>query len=246
MTLPLIQVLIVEDQPNIRDDLYSLVERCNGFTVAGACGTVMEARQFIAKSKPDLLLLDIQLPDGTGFDILKDFTNEFKTIFLTAYNQHAIQAIKYGALDYLLKPIDEIELFDALDKVTRFYPAKAEQLSVAHRFHNDAIAGRLVLRSQEYLQVVEIDQILYAKSDAGYTVFYLNDGRNILVSKILKDYEDLLMEPLFLRPHQSYLVNTNYIDRYRKDGTIVLKNGAEIPVATRRKELVMNFFNRLS
>lgn len=245
MTLSTIRVVIVEDQPNIRNDVRILVEHQNGFSVEGSCGTVKEARNLIRQLRPDLLLLDIHLPDGTGFDVLKESANECKVIFLTAYEKHAIQAIKYGALDYLLKPIDENEFAESLKKVFQYFPPKSEQVNIASSYHREGIRSRLVLRSQDYLQVIEIAQILYCHSNSGYTTFHLIDGKEIMVSKILKDYEDVLNEPSFLRPHQSYLINSNYIDRYTKEGFIHLKNGDQIPVSTRRKEAVMEFFNRL-
>jgi two-component system LytT family response regulator len=245
MTLSMIRVVIVEDQPGIRSDIQYLVEKQEGFSVAGSCGTVKEARTLIQQLKPDLLLLDIHLPDDTGFDVLKETANEYKAIFLTGFENHAIQAIKHGALDYLLKPVDETEFSQALHKVSRNFPARPEQVNVASSFHGEGIRNRLVLRSQDYLQIVEINQIVYCHSDSGYTTFYFDDKRKILVSKILKDYEDVLTEPMFLRPHQSYLVNTGYIDRYTRDGIIHLKNGEQVPVSTRRKEAVLHFFNRL-
>lgn len=245
MTLSLIRVVIVEDQPNIRNDIEYLVKQQQGFVVSATCGTVKEARQIITQIKPDLLLLDIHLPDGTGFDILQEPANEFKVIFLTAFEKHAIQAIKAGALDYILKPIDESEFKQALEKVSQYFPAKSEQVNVANKYHQDKIRDKLVLRSQDYLQVIEIKNIVYCHSNAGYTTFYLDDKRKIMVSKILKDYEDILTEPAFLRPHQSYLINTDFIDGYSKDGFIHLKNGEQIPVATRRKETISEYFNKL-
>jgi two-component system LytT family response regulator len=245
MPLSSIRVVVIEDQPEVRNDTKLLVEQQKGFIVVGSCGSVKEANQLISQLKPDLLLLDIHLPDGTGFDVLKEYPYEFKVIFLTAFEKHAIQAIKFGALDYLLKPINEEDLAVALNKSTIHFPTKEEQLRIARLYHQDGIHSKLVLRSQDYLQVVDIQQVVYCHSDSGYTTFYLSDKRKTVVSKILKDYEDILNEPAFLRPHQSYLVNINYIDRYRRDGFIQLKTGEDIPVSTRRKEAVIEFFNRL-
>jgi two-component system LytT family response regulator len=245
MALSQIKVVIIEDQPSVRRDVQLLVQRQVGFSVAGACGTVKEAKQLLWEVKPELLLLDVHLPDGTGFDILEETPDLFKVIFLTAFEKHALQAIKIGALDYLLKPVEESELTLALTKALHSFPSKAEQIAIASRYHHEGVRSRLVLRSQDFLQVVELSQIIYCSSDAGYTTFHLSDGRKILVSKILKDYEDVLTEPTFLRPHQSYLVNSNYIDKYSKEGFIYLKNGVQIPVATRRKDMILNFFNRL-
>jgi len=245
MTLTHIRTLIVDDQPNLRNELRFLIERQGDFSIIGECATVKEARRVAVTDKPDLIFLDVQLPDGTGFDVLENLPAEFKIIFLTAFEEHAIRAIKYGALDYLLKPINEIELVQTLNKATQYFPTKAVQLDVAQQYHKKRTHSRLVLRAQDYLQVVEIDQIIYCHSDSGYTSFFLTDGSKIVTSKIIKDYEDVLSEPGFLRTHQSYLVNFRYVSKYRKDGFLILKNGIEIPVATRKKEAIMEYFNRL-
>lgn len=245
MTLPLIRVVIVEDQPHERDDAALLVQRLEGFAVVGTSGTVAHAKALIPEVKPDVLILDIHLPDGTGFDVLRETPGSFKVIFLTGFEQHAIQAIKYGAFDYLVKPLVEAELTEALIRVSQYLPTQAAQISIARHYHKSGERNKLVLRSQDYLQVVEIDQIVYCHSDHGYTTFHLRDGRSVLVAKILKDYEEILAEPTFLRPHQSYCINSHYIDRYNKDGIILLKNGAEIPVSTRRRESVIAYFNSL-
>lgn len=245
MPLSTIRVVVIEDQPEVRNDTQLLVECQKGFTVVGTCGSVKEASQLIRKLKPDLLLLDVHLPDGTGFDVLNEYPNQFKVIFLTAFEKHAIKAIKFGALDYLLKPIDEEDLVLALNKAITHFPTNEEQLRISRSYHQEGIHSKLVLRSQDYLQVVDIAQIVFCQSDSGYTTFHLSNGKKVVASKILKDYEDILTEPEFIRPHQSYLVNSNYIDKYRRDGFIQLKTGEDIPVSTRRKEAVMDFFNRL-
>jgi two-component system, LytTR family, response regulator len=244
----MLRVLIIDDEPIIRKDLESLLKAHQDFIVVGACGSVAEARILIPATNPDLLLLDIQLTDGTGFDLLQSLDKiSFHTIFITAFNQFAIKAIKYGALDYLLKPIDEDELKEALDKV-RKNPKPAQQteesLEVA-RSHMNAreinVRSRIVLRSQYFLQVVAFDEIIYCQNDGGYTHFHLADKRKIVVSKSIKEYDELLPRQLFLRPHQSYLVNVNFIDRFHKEGYLILKGGEEIPVSTRKKEHVISF-----
>jgi two-component system, LytTR family, response regulator len=238
-----VRVVIVDDQPAIRKDAATLIQQQPGFIVAGACGSVQEALELIPSISPDLLLLDISLGDGTGFDVLQKLsTHSFKVIFLTAYQEHAIRAIRYGALDYLLKPIDQQELQQALAKVL---PAGFEQVSIAQQqFSQQAPPNRIVLRSQQYMQVVKLSEIVYCHSHEGYTTFYLNDERKVLTSKHIKEYQDILPASLFLRPHQSYLVNNRFIDKYHKDGYLILRNGVEIPVAMRRRETITEFFNR--
>jgi len=244
----MLRVLIVDDEPIIRKDLEALLKPYSDFIVVGTCGSVTEAKILINATQPDLLLLDIQLSDGTGFDLLQSLEKiSFHTIFITAFNEYAIKAIKYGALDYLLKPIDELELKDALEKVKAGRKEALEvreSLEVA-RAHmnsdNKAIRSRIVLRSQYFLQVVAFDEIIYCQNDGGYTHFHLVDKRKIVVSKSIKEYDELLPRQLFLRPHQSYLVNVSFIDRFHKEGYLILKGGQEIPVSTRKKEHVISF-----
>lgn len=244
----MLRVLIVDDEPIIRKDLEALLKPYSDFIVVGTCGSVTEAKILINATQPDLLLLDIQLSDGTGFDLLQSLEKiSFHTIFITAFNEYAIKAIKYGALDYLLKPIDELELKDALEKVKAGRKEALEvreslQVARAHmNSDNKAIRSRIVLRSQYFLQVVAFDEIIYCQNDGGYTHFHLVDKRKIVVSKSIKEYDELLPRQLFLRPHQSYLVNVSFIDRFHKEGYLILKGGQEIPVSTRKKEHVISF-----
>ncbi|WP_119079845.1 LytR/AlgR family response regulator transcription factor [Chitinophaga alhagiae] len=238
----MIRVVIIDDEPAIRKDLQTLMQQQTGFVVAGACGSIQEARVLIPATQPDLLLLDISLGDGTGFDLLQELAPACKVIFITAHQHFAIKAIKYGALDYLLKPVDEEELRQALARASRMQAAEPAQLAVAReQLKQGGLPHRIVLRSQQYLQIVAFEEIIYCQSDAGYTTFFLADGRKIVVSKSIKEYEELLPDTWFLRPHQSYLVNHRFIDRYHKDGYLVLRNNIEIPVSTRRKDFVMEY-----
>lgn len=244
MPLPtsLIRVVIIDDQPGIRAYIKSFLATRPDFVVVGDCGSVEEGNILLAGTSPDLVLLDINLGDGTGFDLLARFNFlPFKVIFLTAFSEFAIRAIKIGALDYLLKPIDETELATALQRLVDNMPTEAVQITVADQQYRES-NSRLVLRTQAFIQVVEFEDIMYCKSDAGYTTFYLADGRKVVTSKTIKEYHELLPVTQFLRPHQSYVVNFRFIDRYRRGidgGDIILKNGAEVPVATRRKDEVI-------
>ena len=247
----MLRVLIIDDEPIIRKDLEILLKAHKDLIVIGSCGTLAQAKVLISATNPDLLLLDIQLTDGTGFDLLQSLPEiRFNTIFITAFDEFAIKAIKYGALDYLLKPIDDLELQEALDKVRSkqtSYQQEQKSLNVVRSYmnHNEnGVRSRIVLRSQYFMQIVAFDEIVYCQNDGGYTHFHLADKRKIVVSKSIKEYDELLPHHLFLRPHQSYLVNVNFIDRFHKEGYLVLKSGVEIPVSTRKKEHVIAFLSR--
>jgi len=241
----MIRILIIEDEPAVRKEITYLVQQEQDFTLLGAATNVKDALTLIHATQPQLVLMDIQLTDGTAFDILDQLPEiNFRIIFITAYNQFAIKAIKYGSLDYLLKPLDEHELKAALRRMTEQgshqLQLQQQQLEIARgNSETRNLQSRMVLSTLESLQVIQLKDIIYCQSEGGYTWFFLFNGEKILISKPLKFYEELLPEEWFLRPHQSYLVNIIYVDKYLKAGDLVLKNKTEIPVSSRRKEQII-------
>jgi len=245
---PPLSIVIVEDQALLRHGLEDLVLQQPGFTVTGACGTVEEALELIHTTKPDLLLLDIQLPDGTGFDILEHMSPvQPKVIFLTAHQEYAIQAFRYGAIDYLLKPIFESDLREALQRVVNARPLLQEQIAITlQSFRKKGHQDRLALASKQLVNIVNLKDICYLQGENGYTTVFLHGGGKVVTTKRLKEYEELLPGSTFLRIHQSYLVNERYIGQYHpKQGFLVLKDGTQIPVALRKKEMVEYYFKNL-
>jgi two-component system LytT family response regulator len=215
--------------------------------VIGVCGTVHEAIVQIHATKPDLLLLDIGLPDGTGFDILDNKPTQAKVIFMTAHNDYASRAFRYSAIDYLLKPINENELREALQKVIKAHPLLREQIDIAQdSFRKKKEPDYIVLQSQQFDEVAEVKEICYIQGENGCTIVFLNGGKKVVTTKILKYYEELLPSAFFLRTHQSYLVNKFYIQRHhRRKGILSLKDGTEIPVSLRKKEMINLHFKTL-
>lgn len=241
------RILIVDNESLIRQDLTSLILQTGIFEHVDACGSVSEARTALKETKPDVLLLDIELGDGTGFDLLHQLPcRDFQLVFMTAYNQFAIRAIKCGALDYLLKPVDEDELHETLNKalsrqkkISRQNQASKEEFD--HLRYN-GMQDRIALRSQYYWQIVHFDEIVYCKNEGNYTTFHLTDGKEVTVSKSIKEYESLLPKKSFLRTHQSYLVNLRFVRRVHKEGYLVLNNETEVPMSSRKKDQVMSIF----
>lgn len=242
----MIRTLIIEDEPAVRKEIEYLVKQEQEFILLGSETNVKDALTLIRATQPQLVLMDIQLTDGTAFDIL-DQLNEvnFQIIFITAYNHFAIKAIKYGSLDYLLKPLDETELKTAMQRVANQQGNSLmlqQQLMIAgsqKQTGQSDMESRMVLATQESLQVIQLKDIVYCQSEGGYTWFNLTSGEKILISKPLKYYDDLLPEEWFLRPHQSYLVNIKYVDKYLKAGDLILKDKTEIPVSSRRREQIV-------
>lgn len=253
----MIRTIIVEDEAAIRKEIEWLVNKQPDVEIVGTAGSVAQGAALISEQNPDLLLLDIQLTDGNAFDLLKQIGERpIQLIFITAYNHHAIKAIKFGALDYLLKPVDEDELQEALDRVRAALGApqgkdrsiQQQQLLAAETQmtrESDPVSAvaslddQIVLHTLEYLQLLQIKDIVYCKSEGSYTTFVLHNHREIMVSKPLKFYDELLPEKWFIRPHQSYLLNLLYVDRYVKTGYIYLKDDSQIPVSVRKKDYVL-------
>lgn len=243
------RILIVEDNPVAVEDLKMLLRRHKEFVVVGATDSVKDAKASISAAQPDLLLLDIQLKDGTAFDLLESLDKiAFKIIFTTGFDEFAIKAIKFGALDYLLKPVDKEEFYAALLRAKEAKLSEQhlrQSLDIANGYFHSTAGGwnRLALRSQYTLQVVAFDEIRYCESSESYTHFHLTDNRKVVASRSVIEYEQLLPRQQFLRCHQSYLVNGFYIDHYHNDGHLVLKGGQQIPVSRRKKEWVISFLN---
>ena len=230
--------IIVEDKPHIRQALIHLLNLTDeDINIVAECESVKEAVIVANACKPDLVFLDINLTDGTGFDFLDQTEyKDFKVIFITAYEEFALKALKSGAVDYLLKPVDIEELKAALEKIKKLpIQTQQKQIITAKQVFNED-AETLILSLQDAFQLIDLKELMYCESDKGYTTFYLNNGNKYLASKSLKEFENKLSNETFIRPHQSFIVNLKYIDKYDKSGTIHLKNGKKIPVSSRKKE----------
>lgn len=241
----MIKALIVEDELYIRKGLISMIQSLNKeIDILGECESVKEAITVTKACKPDLVFLDINLKDGIAFDFLENVKElSFQVIFITAYDQYALQALKNGAIDYILKPVDIEELEAAIDKaINSTSKQQQERLEIVKEQLVDNKKEHMVLRLQEGYQVIRFESLMYCQSDKGYTTFYLDNKKNYIASKPIKEFEGQLPESTFIRTHQSFVVNLKYVDRYDKNGYIFLKSGEKIPVATRKKE---EFVSRL-
>lgn len=220
------------------------------FEVIGQAEGVVEGAKLLKRIQPDILFLDIQMQDGSGFDLL-DLLHDisFKIIFITASDAHAIKAFRYAAIDYLLKPIDPDELVEALDKFKGSTVNENEKYQfLSDRLKNHAKPNeRLALHSQDKIQIVQIKEIIRCESSVNYTTFFFEDGRQIVVTKTLKEFEDLLSDQAFFRVHQSHLVNTKFILEYIKSegGHLIMKDKTLVPVSVRKRPEVMKMLEGL-
>ncbi len=207
--------------------------------------------ELIKQNSPELVFLDINLPDGTGFDLLKKIDEVcFKVIFITGHEEYAIQAIKFSALDFILKPIDFEELASAIAKALEIIHYEEERVKIKallENYNETKALKRLILKTSDFIHVVKIDEIIRCKAENNYTFFYIVDGEKILVSKTIKEYTELLKTSGFLRVHQSHLINAAYIDKFVRSegGYILMKDQTNIPVSTKNKQLVINELENL-
>ncbi len=250
----MLKLFIAEDESNTLDGIIQIVKNYIPETVvSGHAKTVSDAVHFLSQNSIDLALLDINFPDGTGFDILKNLnTINFKIIFITAFEKFALQAIKFSASDYLLKPINPKELIEAVNKIQKESQIDSDtmvHLKTLLSNMNDKESGikKIVLKTQERIHVINTSEIVRCESDGSYTTFFLVSDKKIIVSKSLSEYEELLIDYHFLRVHKSHLVNIAFIESYEKSsgGYLLMRNNTQIPVSVRKKDFVIHALENL-
>ncbi|UUV20864.1 LytR/AlgR family response regulator transcription factor [Paenimyroides aestuarii] len=233
------KVYILEDESHILQYIISLVDDNPHLELVGYSTSIAKAKLELPNLQPDLILSDIQLEDGNSLSLFSEIPTDLQIIFITAYDQFALQALNLGALAYLLKPLDTDAFTAAIEKChqkTEKFKVQKQQTQLAlQHFAAPQFSKKIALRSTDVIEIVNIEDILYCNSDKGYTTFHLADKSKILVSKVLKEFDSLLPSPLFFRCHQSYLINTNFLKKYYKDGQIEMCNGAIIPVSQRKR-----------
>lgn len=242
------KILVVEDERNIREAIVQMI----GIYVSEShqvfeAESVKSAVEIIPLIKPDVLFLDIQLRDGSGFDVLSRIAyDNISVVFITAYEQFAIKAFKYSALDYLLKPLDPEELIDVLNKVENKIQKDtlSQRLNVfLEHYQQQKTDMKIMLRTADTIHIVKIEDILYCEAAQSYTTFYLKDGEQILVSKPIGEYENMIDKPNFIRVHQSFLVNMDHVIKFEKEdsGYLITSEQQRIPVSVRKKSVVLNY-----
>jgi len=239
-----IKSIIVDDEKHGRENLAGLLkEYCHEIEMAGEAASVEEAIKLINERKPELIFLDIEMPGKNGFELLEHFQQfDFEVIFVTAYDSYAIKAIRFSAADYILKPINYNELQNAVKKVAAIIRSKKENYRLRNLLDNiqQPQHAKIGLPTTDKVDFVDVNDIIYCKSEGSYTTVFLPD-KQILVSKNIGEFEDLLAEHSFLRVHKTFLVNLNHIAAYLKidGGTLEMTGGEKIPISRRRKEMVV-------
>ncbi|MEP6675644.1 MAG: LytTR family DNA-binding domain-containing protein [Ferruginibacter sp.] len=242
----MVKILIVDDEAAAGNVLKVLIEKYITVPVdIHYCSNAKDALEQMKLFNPSLVMLDIQMPDMNGFDFLSMTSgNDFDVIFTTAYDQYAIKAIRFSALDYLLKPIDVLELQNAVNRHIIKQQNQGQQLQVSNLLTNlqqkNPKDFKLALSTTEGVFFYEPLEILYCEGENNYTRFAFTKHKPMLVSKTLGEYEELLADHGFLRIHKSYMVNTRYVSKVDKDGQLQMSDGKQLTISKRRKEIVMN------
>lgn len=240
-----IKAIIIDDEQNGRENLQGALQKyCSNIEIIAEADSAIAGIEAIQKHHPDLVFLDIEMPGGNGFKVLEFFNQpEFGVIFVTAYDHYAIQAIRFSAIDYILKPINIIELKNAVD---RFSKRKKEQTSsLLEQFKQnekvDVSSKKIALPTLDKIEFREVKTILRCEGEINYTSIYFINGEKLLISKTLVEFEEILEPYGFIRTHKTHLVNLYHVTTFNKSNgcSIRLSSGESIPVSRRRKELVL-------
>ncbi|WP_018342337.1 LytR/AlgR family response regulator transcription factor [Cytophaga aurantiaca] len=247
----MIKALIIDDVEKARSALKSDIKTyCQNVQVIGEADGVESGLQLIKSTTPDVIFLDIRMSDGSGFDLIGKLRQQgvipFQIIFTTAYDEYAIKAFKFSAIDYLLKPVDHEDLIQAVQKIN----VQDVQSSLKENMELllESMKGiktsnkRIALNSVDKVQVVNVDDIIQCESQKNYTLFYLTNKKQVLVTRTLKEFEDMLEADNFLRVHHSHLINVKHLKEYIKTdgGYAVMSDGSQVPVSVRKKEQLLS------
>lgn len=245
----MITAILIDDEKSNSDILTEILKQyCPAVSVVGSCRNIDEAGKLIAATDPQLIFLDIQMPNGSGFDLLDRIRNrQLEVIFVTAYDNFLLQAIRYSALDYVLKPVNIVEITQAVKKAEERIASRQANRQLELLLSNmlqPVHAQRIAIPSKEGYVFVPVTDIIRLEASGAYTTIFIHNGESHLTSRNIRDYEDLLPSSLFCRIHHAHLVNLNYIKTYHKGrgGYVEMTNGISIEVSVRKKEEFLSRF----
>lgn len=246
-----LRTVLIDDEKNNLDNLEQLLKHyCPGLEVVATAMSVDQGKTAILQHQPELLFLDIQMPGKNGFDLLRELSAfDFEVIFITAFDQYAIQAIKFAAVDYLLKPIPPEELQGAVDRAFQKIRQKKQNLQLENLLQvlqQQKDTHRIALTTLQETRFIKTADIVRCESSNNYSIFFLTTGEKLTVSKPIYEYEELLKPYGFIRSHQSHLVNHLHVKSWvKKDGGyLLLDNGGQVPVSRNKKDLVLQAMNQ--
>ena len=252
----MITAVIIDDDKNLRNGLKSLLKKyASEISIIGEADSVKTGISCSTELKPQVVFLDIQMNDGTGFDLLNELSKSEekltpKVVFITAHEQYAIKAFRFSALDFLLKPIDPDELEKVIEKIKSVVDKNESDIQIELLLENmrkkEEKFKRIALSNSSGTFVFNVSDIIRCESDDNYTKFFIKNKKPILISKTLKEYDELLKENGFERIHQSHLINMAYLKSYVKEGTYVeMADASQVPVAQRKRERLQELLKKI-
>lgn len=247
----MINAIIVDDEEDGREGLRLAIRNfCPNVNLLAVCSSAEEGIECISRHAPDLVFLDVQMPQKSGFDLLKELSPiNFKVIFVSAFDKYAIKAIKFSALDYLLKPVDIDELVSAVNKVNDSMPRSMFQIQSAWNNvqHRSGKIDRLAVATFDGIDFFRTNDIIFCKADGNYTHLYLVDKAVRLVTKNLKDFENILQDSGFCRVHHSFLINLAHVQKYVRGegGYVLMTNDHQVEISRRKKDEFMRLLDRV-
>ena len=249
----MLRVVIVDDEPDAVKFIQGIIsEYCPNLEVAGTAYSAKDGVSVIMQTKPDLVFLDVQMPHGSGFDLLSSFPEKsFDVIFITAYNHYAIQAIKFSAVDYILKPVNISELIEAVNKVEQKRSSmEYRNLNYSNLLENlkAPVPSKLAIPTTDGIEYLNTSEIIRIEADRSYSWFFLTDKKKYLVSRNLKEYQELLQDLNFFRPHNSHLINMIYVKKYirHEGGYIEMTDGSNVPISRGKRDLFLLQMGKIS
>lgn len=247
-----IKTVVIDDEPDAVDFICSIIrDHCLELEVTGMAHSADEGEQMIRMTKPALVFLDVEMPMGNGFDLLARFPEkEFDVIFVTAFDHYAIKAIRFSAVDYILKPI---RISEFTESVQRYVETRHNQIHTLPSYDllfenlHTPLPIKLAIPAYGGIEYLTITDIVRIESDGSYSHFFLKGGKKVLVSRNLKEYHELLNDHPFFRAHNSHLINIHYVKRFmRLEGVIELEDGSQVPVSRSKKALFLHHMARIS
>ncbi len=249
----MLKVVIIDDEPDAVHAISLIIhEYCNFAEVAGTATSINEGREIIGNIHPDIVILDIEMPRGNGFDLLESLPQRnFEVIFITAYNHYAIKAFKYSAIDYILKPVDIDEFVAALEKARHrlSHPGSFES---RYNSLNDNMRGpfptKITLTTMDNMEFIKVADIIRIEANGSYCKVFFNGENTIMVSKSMKEFQDILEPETFFRSHNSHIININHVKRFwfRDGGYLELDDNSHVPISRRKKEEFLRIINKLT
>ncbi|MCF8368970.1 MAG: LytTR family DNA-binding domain-containing protein [Bacteroidales bacterium] len=248
-----IKTIIVDDEQDAVNFIQSIIqEYCPKLEIVGTANSAKEASKLIIDKTPELVFLDVEMPKASGFDLLANFPDHtFDVIFVTAFNHYAIKAIKFSAVDYILKPININEFIKAVDKVVDYGAAqnkRHDKFTALLENLRTSLPGKLAIPTSEGMEYLNTQEIIRVEADRSYSWFFLVNNRKILVSRNLKEYQELLSDRNFFRTHNSHLINLEFVKKYirQEGGAVELSDGSQVPISRGKRDLFLLQMAKLS